>query len=103
MVRRPRHYPPPTNAGAAREKNWEESKAARVAEALQVGATDELEWARLLAARIKDSGAWLQALPITSVGLRMDDDTLRVTVGLFVPLTTANFAEHKCLSLVLMV
>ena len=100
---------PPTGAGAAIEKCWVESKVIRVAEALQDGASDEVERARLLAARDKDSGAWLQALPITSVGLRMDDGTLRTAVGLrlgvllSVPLTTANFVEPKCLNLVLMV
>ena len=59
-----------------------ENKVIRFAEALQDGASDEVERARLLAARDKDSGAWLQTLPITSVGLRVDDDTLRTAVGL---------------------
>ena len=85
---------PPTGAGAAIEKCWVESKVIRVAEALQDGASDEVERARLLAARDKDSGAWLQALPITSVGLRMDDDTLRTAVGL--RLGTAICAPHNC-------
>ena len=64
-------------ADAAIEKCWVESKVIRVAEALQDGGSDEVERAKLLTARDKDSGAWLQALPITSVGLRMDDNTLR--------------------------
>ena len=70
------------------------SAGIRVAEALQDGASDEVERARLLAARDKDSGAWLQALPITSVGLRMDDNTLRTAVGL--RLGTAICAPHNC-------
>ena len=49
---------------------------------------------RLLTARDKDSGAWRQALPITSVGLRMDDDTLRTAVGL--RLGTVICAPHNC-------
>ena len=30
----------------------------------------------------RDSGAWLQALPISSMGLRMDDSTITTAVGL---------------------
>ena len=30
----------------------------------------------------KESGAWLRALPVTALGLRMDDSTVRVMVGL---------------------
>ena len=56
-------------ADAAIEKCSVESKVIRVAEALQDGGSDEVERAILLTARDKDSGAWLQALPITSVGL----------------------------------
>ena len=38
--------------------------------------------ARLLATSKKESGAWFQALPVSSLGLRMDDETVRVAVGL---------------------
>lgn len=35
-----------------------------------------------MAASCKESGAWLNALPISSAGLRLDDDTLCIAVGL---------------------
>ena len=38
--------------------------------------------ARLLAVMTRESGAWLRALPVTALGLRMDDNTLRMAVGL---------------------
>ena len=38
--------------------------------------------AHLLAASTKEAGAWLNALPISSLGLRMDNDMIRVAIGL---------------------
>ena len=38
--------------------------------------------ARLTAVKAPHSGDWLNALPITSCGLRMEDDAIRVAVGL---------------------
>ena len=40
-------------------------------------AQDDRSRARLLAATCKESGLWLQAPPISSLGLRMDDDVIR--------------------------
>ena len=42
----------------------------------------------------KESGAWLRALPVTALGLRMDDHTVRVAVGLC--LGTAVCGPHSC-------
>ena len=85
---------PPTGADALKEKNWDGVITANTASTLLDGAQDEVERARLLAAMDKDSGAWLQALPISSVGLRMDDSTLRIAVGL--RLGTTICAPHIC-------
>ena len=38
--------------------------------------------AHFLAVANPASGAWLNALPIVSLGLRMDDEVVRVAVGL---------------------
>ena len=38
--------------------------------------------AQLLAARKQESGAWLHALPMSSLGLRMDNDVILVAMGL---------------------
>ena len=52
--------------------------------------------ARLLAAGTRESGAWLNAPPISSLGLRMSNDTVRIASGLRVgaPLCMA----HMCSS-----
>ena len=38
--------------------------------------------ARLLSVSTPESGAWLNSLPIANLGLRMDNSTIRVSVGL---------------------
>ena len=38
--------------------------------------------ARLLAARSPGSGDWLEALPLSSVGNKMDNATVRIAAGL---------------------
>ena len=85
---------PPTGAGAVREKCWDNIRTSNISKTLLDEAVDDSERARLLAAMDKSSGAWLQALPISSVGLRMDDATLHIAVGL--RLGTAIVARHCC-------
>ena len=57
--------------------------------------TDAPARARLLAARAKESGAWLQALPVSSLGLRMDREVVRVALGLRLGVTLCH--PHVCL------
>ena len=57
--------------------------------ALQKAAPNTSAQAHLLVASRIKVGAWLQALPVSSLGLRMEDDVLHVAV---VPLCKS----HKC-------
>ena len=57
-------------------------------------APDATTTARLLAASTSESGAWLNALPISSLGLRMDNNTIRVAVG--IRLGTKLCRPHMC-------
>ncbi len=59
-----------------------------------VNAQDPISTAHLLAASTRESGFWLTALPITSLGLRMADTTVRVAVGL--RLGTIPCRPHSC-------
>ena len=49
---------------------------------MEYSAQDPKSKARLLAAQRKESGAWLTAMPASSLGLCMEDDAVRVAVGL---------------------
>ena len=71
----------PVGADAKREKNWDGIVTGVTASSLLEGAGGEVERARLLAAMDRDSGAWLQALPILSVALRLDDSSLKIALG----------------------
>ena len=57
-------------------------------------AGNDEERARLLSVSTKESGAWLRALPVSALGLRMDDNTVRVAVGL--RLGMAICGPHSC-------
>ena len=69
-------------ADTPRQKVWDAPKVASFFKALREGASDTFTQAHLLAACRKESGAWLQALPVSSLGLRMEDDVFRVAVTL---------------------
>ena len=68
----------------------------RSCDQLLQGASDCRSRARLLAAATKESGAWLHALPVSSLGLRMDDHTTRIAVGLRLgtPLCLPHICHH---------
>ena len=55
---------------------------------------DPVNRARLLASLALGSGAWLQALPCSNLGLRLGNNELRIAVGL--RLGTPLVCPHKC-------
>lgn len=65
------------------------------AEAVLSAAPDQVSRARLLAAAAPSSGAFLHAVPMSSVGTRLDDNAMRIAVGLRLgaPLCT----PHQCI------
>ena len=52
-----------------------------VADHLMESASDERLQAQLLASTCKESGAWLNALPLSQCSLRMDNETVHLHGG----------------------
>ena len=69
-------------------------RTSSTAQQLLDDAENDEERSRLLAVSTRESGAWLRALPVSALGLRMDDDTVRVAVGL--RLGAPVCGPHRC-------
>ena len=76
------------------QKNWDRIVTSGQQKEIVESATGP-NLARILAVSAPHSGEWLNALPISSCGLRLNDDAVRVAVGLRVG---ARLCEpHKCI------
>ena len=84
----------PTDSSASKQSAWNAPSVAADKAEVFTDAIDDHHRARLLAVTAPHSGDWLHALPISSCGLRLDDETIRVSVKLRLGL---NLCEvHRC-------
>ena len=67
---------------ATKQRSWANPVVEREFAILLQRQVDDYSEARLLVAASKHSADWLHAIPITSCGLRLDDDAIRIAVGL---------------------
>jgi hypothetical protein len=72
----------PVGEAATKQREWDTPCINADANTVMSSRTDRRHQARLLAVSAPHSGDWLHALPITSCGLRLDDEAVRVAVGL---------------------
>ena len=88
--------PPPATPASHHQRSWDTCRVNATAEALLDNAPDAKTRARLLAAYSKESGAWLNVLPVSSLGLKMEDDTIHIAVGLRLgsPLCRPHPCQH---------
>ena len=71
---------PPTGLLSAKQHEWDKPTIAADIAKLYASLPDRLNQARLLAVSAPHSGDWLHALPISSCGLRLDDEAVRFAV-----------------------
>ena len=82
--------------GAARgsQRLWDQGLMEKAHKNLLHSTTDPITTARLHARATKESGAWLNALPVPHLGTKLDNNTLRIAVCL--RLGSDLVEEHKC-------
>ena len=86
----------PTLISPAKQQTWDKPIVQLELSQLMKRHTDTYDKARLLAASSKHSGVWLNAIPISSCGLRLDNEVVRIAVGLRLGI---NICEpHACIS-----
>jgi hypothetical protein len=83
----------PIVTNAARQSSWDKPCIEK-AKANTISLNDQHNQARLLATRAPHSGDWLHSLPISSCGLRLDDESVRISVGLRLGIDICE--PHKC-------
>ena len=86
--------PPPSSPAAVRQRAWDSIKVEATYSFLLESATNAQDQARLMAVACPESGAWLNALPISALGLRMDDEVIRIAAGLRLGLPLCR--SHLC-------
>ena len=87
-------HPPPSPLASHQQKAWDTPRVEPTYRSLLDLATDSQTRAHLLAVKCRETGAWLNALPVASLGLRLDDEAVRIVVGLRLGLPVCR--PHHC-------
>ena len=85
---------PPEGIISYHQKSWDIPTILAIKEDLLNSAMNETSKSRLLAAFSEESGIWLNALPLSSLGLRMDRSTFQIAISLRLGLAFCK--PHSC-------
>ncbi|KAF0288994.1 Ubiquitin carboxyl-terminal hydrolase 2 [Amphibalanus amphitrite] len=83
---------PPASA-ASSQRAWDTLSATAIRDKM-VNSANQLHRARLVAASQPHTAAWLQAVPVPSLGLHLDEESVRVAVALRLGATVCE--QHRC-------
>ena len=85
---------PPCPSQLTQQHAWDSVLVETDYESLLENAATSLEKAQLLAVAHHDFGAWLNALPISALGLRVDDSEVHIAISLCLGLPVCS--QHMC-------
>ena len=91
----PSSTPEPDPPFSHLQKSWDKVRVQARLDSLLSNCKDDQSRARLLAASSKESGAWLHAMPVSSLGLRMSNETVRIAVCLRLGASVCQ--PHQCI------
>ena len=72
---------PPIQVSQHKQRSWDDAIVKEIYFNLLVNATSDLDKARLMSMKQPHAGDWLLAPPITSVGLRLSDEEVKISAG----------------------
>ena len=84
---------PPTNLSS--QKEWDMPVCKKILDSLLASAPSDKDKARLLAVSSTNASDWLNALPIPSLGLKLDDNSLKIACALRLGATICQ--PHNCI------
>jgi len=87
-------WPAPSGQLASKQSSWDKPSLLADSAAVEETSSSPFQRASLLAARMTHSGDWLLSLPITACGLRLDDETVRISAALM--LGSELGSPHSC-------
>ena len=76
------HLVEPSSISRGFQKSWDKPVAEVYSKFLIENAQDQFTRARLLAVTAPKAGVWLNAIPVPSLGLKLDNESLRISVAL---------------------
>ena len=88
------NLPCPSAPSSSKQQSWDKPSISCDTAAVLAGALDNHHRARVLAVSAPHTGDWLHALPISNCGLRLDDESIRVAVGLRLGINLCQ--PHTC-------
>ena len=86
--------PKPSSDSLHKQSTWDRPLIQRDIDTLFQATQSQYHQARLRAVSANHASDWLHALPLTACGLRMDDETVRVVVGLRLGVNICQ--KHLC-------